>query len=84
MPAVVNVDVLISHLAQARFHHSIGHCADDLLVDVASKLVPSAPTHLWAIAYLFPFLRPERQKCHQADNDDCEFLHSFRSFQEII
>ena len=45
LPAVVDVEVLISGIFHAGGDHGVGHSADHLFIDVAAEFVPTVPAH---------------------------------------
>ena len=63
MPAVVNVDVHISCIAQSAFYHSVSNALDDVLRDVALEFVPCAPPHLRRISQSFTLLCHNAHRC---------------------
>src|SRR4029078_6962006 len=45
LPAIIDVYVLIAASLHSIGRHGVSRCADDLLVDVASELIPAVPPH---------------------------------------
>src|SRR4029078_8827149 len=47
LPAIVDHEVDVTGVSQAARDHRVGHLLDELLADVAAKLVPTVPAHGW-------------------------------------
>jgi len=45
LPAIVNVDVLVTSVFHAGFHNGVGHVLNHVFADIASEFVPRIPAH---------------------------------------
>ena len=82
VPAVVDINIGVARIAQPAFHHRIGNALDDVFRDVALKLVPCTPSHLWGVCQMFPFLCLYGH-CHQ-DEHAAQNSHSAYSSHDFL
>ena len=74
LPAIVNVDVLVSRVFHARGNHRIGGFADQLLVHLVGKFIPTVPAHLRGQGQLVELLSV-RAGAGQTDDDEQDAFH---------
>jgi hypothetical protein len=67
LPAIVNVDVLITGVLHAVGRHRVRGFADELFVDVAGEFIPTVPTHRRGQRQLIEFLR---RHTHASDTEE--------------
>src|SRR5690606_31411849 len=49
LPAIVDIDVLVTFILHTRCHHRIGHFFDERFTHVTTKSAPTVPAQAWGL-----------------------------------